>query len=108
MIKTGGRSCRMAESRVKCPFFDFEAYLREMKTEVRKDDLNNEEEQDESATDATASENEAVIERRLSQEELQELETQAAKATEYWEQLLRTAADLENYKKRAAREKQDA
>jgi molecular chaperone GrpE len=79
-----------------------------MKTEVRKDDLNNEEEQDESATEAAASENEAVTERHLSHEELQELETQAAKATEYWEQLLRTAADLENYKKRAAREKQDA
>jgi molecular chaperone GrpE len=79
-----------------------------MKTEVRKDDLNNEEEQDESAADGAAAENEAVIERHLSHEELQELETQAAKATEYWEQLLRTAADLENYKKRAAREKQDA
>lgn len=44
----------------------------------------------------------------LSPAELDGLRTQAAKAKEHWEQLVRTAADLENYKKRAAREKQDA
>jgi len=32
----------------------------------------------------------------------------AASAAQYYEQWLRTAADLENYKKRAVREKQDA
>src|SRR5690349_3594642 len=38
----------------------------------------------------------------------EELKAQAAKAKEFYDQLVRTAADLENYKKRAAREKQDA
>ena len=79
-----------------------------MKTEVRKNDVNADETQDPSAGDRVASEAEAVVERQLTHEELQELETQAAKAAEYWNQLLRTAADLENYKKRALREKQDA
>lgn len=41
-------------------------------------------------------------------EQLEELKTRAAKADEYWERLLRTTADLDNFKKRAAREKQDA
>jgi molecular chaperone GrpE len=41
-------------------------------------------------------------------EQLAELKDRAAKADEHWERLLRTTADLDNYKKRAAREKQDA
>jgi molecular chaperone GrpE len=41
-------------------------------------------------------------------EELNELKAQAAKAKENREQLVRMAADFENYRKRAAREKQDA
>ena len=41
-------------------------------------------------------------------EQLNELKERAAKADEHWERLLRTAADFENFKKRAAREKQDA
>jgi molecular chaperone GrpE len=41
-------------------------------------------------------------------EQLEELKAQAVKATEHWERLLRTTADLENFKKRAAREKQEA
>jgi molecular chaperone GrpE len=44
----------------------------------------------------------------LSPEQLTELQARAAKADENWERLLRTTADLENFKKRAAREKQDA
>jgi hypothetical protein len=32
----------------------------------------------------------------------------AAKADEHWDRLLRTQADLENYRKRAVRERQDA
>lgn len=35
------------------------------------------------------------------------LRAEAAKAKEYWDKLLRTAADFENFKKRAARERQD-
>jgi len=41
-------------------------------------------------------------------EQLAELKERAAKADEHWERLLRTTADLDNFKKRAAREKQDA
>src|SRR5687767_9171759 len=36
------------------------------------------------------------------------LKAEAGKAKEYWDKLLRTAADFDNYKKRAARERQDA
>src|ERR1700688_2515397 len=41
-------------------------------------------------------------------EQLDELKERAAKADEHWERLLRTTADFDNFKKRAAREKQDA
>ncbi len=41
-------------------------------------------------------------------EQLDELKTRAEKADENWERLLRTTADFDNFKKRAAREKQDA
>lgn len=44
----------------------------------------------------------------LTAEQLEELKQRAAKADEHWERLLRTTADFDNYKKRAAREKQDA
>src|SRR5437879_114951 len=44
----------------------------------------------------------------LTPEQLDELKQRAAKADENWERLLRTTADFDNYKKRAAREKQDA
>ena len=44
----------------------------------------------------------------LSESQIAELKEKAEKAQGYYEQLLRTAADLENYKKRAARERQDA
>ena len=39
---------------------------------------------------------------------IEELKARAAKADEHWDRLLRITADLENYKKRAARERQDA
>jgi len=44
----------------------------------------------------------------LTPHQIEELKTKAAKADEHWERLLRTAADLENFKKRAARERQEA
>jgi molecular chaperone GrpE len=44
----------------------------------------------------------------LAPERLEELHARAAKADEHWERLLRTAADFDNFKKRAAREKQEA
>src|SRR5215472_5581657 len=44
----------------------------------------------------------------ISSEQFNELKERAAKADEHWERLLRMAADFENFKKRATREKQDA
>jgi len=41
-------------------------------------------------------------------EQLAELKERAARAEENWDRLLRTAADFENFRKRAAREKQEA
>jgi len=41
-------------------------------------------------------------------EQFDELKARAAKAEDYWERLLRATADLENSKKRAARERQEA
>jgi molecular chaperone GrpE len=40
-------------------------------------------------------------------DELERLKTRAAKAEEYWDRFLRLTADFENYKKRAARERQE-
>jgi molecular chaperone GrpE len=44
----------------------------------------------------------------VSLEQFQELQTKAAKADENWEKYVRAVADLDNYKKRAARERSDA
>jgi molecular chaperone GrpE len=44
----------------------------------------------------------------VTREQLAELKEQAARASESWERLLRTTADFDNFKKRAAREKQEA
>jgi len=44
----------------------------------------------------------------LTPKQIEELRTKAAKADEHWDRLLRTTADLENFKKRAARERQEA
>jgi molecular chaperone GrpE len=44
----------------------------------------------------------------LSPEQLAELQAKAAQAEEYWERLLRHTADFDNFKKRNARERQEA
>jgi molecular chaperone GrpE len=44
----------------------------------------------------------------ITPEQLVELQARASKADEHWDRLLRTAADLENFKKRAARERHEA
>ena len=44
----------------------------------------------------------------LTPEQVEDLKIRAAKAEESWERLVRTTADFENFKKRAARERQDA
>jgi molecular chaperone GrpE len=75
-----------------------------MKTEVPKDEVNELGE----PVDSPVQETETAAGQPLTEENIQELQAQAAKADEYRDQLLRTAADLDNYKKRAAREKQEA
>jgi molecular chaperone GrpE len=44
----------------------------------------------------------------LTPAQLEEIKIRAAKADEHWDRLLRTTADLENFKKRAARERIEA
>lgn len=44
----------------------------------------------------------------LAPEQLEELKARAAQADEFWDRLLRSTADFENFKKRAARERQEA
>ena len=44
----------------------------------------------------------------LAPEQLEELKARAAKADEHWDRLLRTTADFDNFKKRAARERSEA
>lgn len=44
----------------------------------------------------------------LTVEQIAELQTRAAQAAEYYERLLRTTADFDNFKKRAARERDEA
>ncbi len=58
-----------------------------------------------SPAETTAKQVEAVA---LSPEQIEDLKTRAAKADENWDRLLRTTADFENFKKRAAREKIDS
>jgi molecular chaperone GrpE len=50
----------------------------------------------------------AVEPAALTPEQIGELKARAAKADEHWDRLLRATADFENFKKRIAREKQDA
>ena len=44
----------------------------------------------------------------MTPEEIEELKTAAAKAKDHWDQLVRATADFDNFKKRVAREKQEA
>ena len=44
----------------------------------------------------------------LTPQQIEELKLKAAKADEHWDRLLRTAAELDNFRKRAARDRQDA
>jgi molecular chaperone GrpE len=72
-----------------------------MKTDVQKDEVND-------LVEPTEAPLQDEGMQPLAEDQVQALQAQAAKAQEYRDQLLRTAADLDNYKKRAAREKQDA
>jgi molecular chaperone GrpE len=59
-------------------------------------------------TEAADPPTEAAADASFSPQQIEELNAKAARADEHWERLLRTTADLENFKKRAARERQDA
>jgi len=57
-----------------------------------------------------ATEDETAVEVQpdsISVEELQDLKTRAAKADENWDKYLRAVADLDNYRKRVGREKEE-
>lgn len=51
---------------------------------------------------------EALAPEALTPEQIDDLKNRAARADENWERLLRVTADLDNYKKRAQREREDA
>ncbi len=57
------------------------------------------------AADGVAPASAPVTVAALSPEQIEELKTRAARADENWDRLLRTTADFENFKKRAARER---
>lgn len=57
------------------------------------------------ASGATAAVAEPAASAEWTPQQIEELKTRAAKADENWERLLRTTADFENFKKRAARER---
>jgi molecular chaperone GrpE len=59
------------------------------------------------AGEASANEVPAEPVDSISKEELDDLKTKAAKADENWDKYLRTAAELDNYRKRVAREKEE-
>jgi molecular chaperone GrpE len=58
--------------------------------------------------DGASNATEALVSEPLTPEQIDDLKNQAAKAEENWQRLLRTAAELENFKKRAAREREEA
>jgi molecular chaperone GrpE len=60
------------------------------------------------ATETPSTENSAAENVPLTPEQIADLQKRAAKGDENWERLLRTTADFENFKKRAAREKTEA
>lgn len=71
-------------------------------------DKEKEKEKDSDNTPATAHGEELPVPVALRPHDLEQLKERAAKADEYWDRLLRQTADMENYKKRAVRERQDA
>lgn len=76
---------------------------------MKKSDENVTPAADPAAPDASAPEIPVAAEpATVTPEQLAELQTRVSKADENWERLLRTTADFDNFKKRAAREKQDA
>jgi molecular chaperone GrpE len=59
------------------------------------------------AEDASAARTEPAVIDSISVDELADLKARAAKADENWDKFLRAAAELDNYRKRVAREKEE-
>ncbi len=59
-------------------------------------------------TDGELGATEALVPEPLTPEQIEDLRNRASKADENWERLLRTTADLDNFKKRATREREEA
>jgi molecular chaperone GrpE len=76
--------------------------MKDSETEIEKTDMENGPEGADPAEPLVALEAATVT-----PEQFEELKARAAKADEHWQRLLRTAADFENFKKRAVREKQE-
>src|SRR5438105_1566267 len=76
---------------------------------MKKMDMDNDRQDDAGETETSGADPVATIDAAsVTPEQLAELKERAAKADEHWDRLLRTTADFDNFKKRAAREKQDA
>src|SRR6266576_3494143 len=76
---------------------------------MKKMDRHDDRQDDKDETESSVADPVATIDASsVTPEQLAELKERAAKAEEHWERLLRTTADFDNFKKRAAREKQDA
>lgn len=69
-------------------------------------DLSNENQSEQAEPQITGTEREELED--ISSEEIKALREQAAKANENWDKYVRLTAEFDNYKKRAARERQDA
>ena len=59
-------------------------------------------------TETENGETEALVPEPLTPEQIEDLKNRAARADENWERLVRTTADMDNFKKRAAREREEA
>lgn len=70
--------------------------------------MKNKETKTEDIADGGAANAEPVTVMELTPQQIEDLKMRAAKADENWERLLRTTADFENFKKRAARERAEA
>ena len=62
----------------------------------------------ETGSPGTAQPPAAISASEITPEQLAGLQERAAKADEHWDRLLRISADFDNFKKRAARERQEA
>jgi molecular chaperone GrpE len=83
-----------------------DAILRDegmMKIATETNDAANEMEMNDGKADR-----EALVPEPLTSAQIEDLKARAAKADENWDRLLRTTADMENFKKRAARDREEA